>query len=182
MTACLAAGDHPHLVQVAGRVDDHPEQLPALVMQRIPAQWHNLAGPPTLDSCTRDHYGPGPRLTLPALLRLAEGIASVAAHLHGRGINHGDLYGHNILFQEASGQCLLGDFGAASFYPPGGALQALEVRAFGILLQELLMLGAHAHGPLHVMAERCVQPAVALRPCFADLAAELHQRLTASAH
>lgn len=182
MTACLAAGDHPHLVQVAGRVDDHPEHVPALVMQRIPAQWRNLAGPPTLDSCTRDQYGAGPTLAMPALLRLAEGIASVAAHLHARGINHGDLYGHNILVHAASGQCLLSDFGAASFYPPGGALQALEVRAFGILLLELLALGAQAHGPLHAMAERCTQPDVALRPCFADLAAELQQRLTASIH
>ena len=31
-------------------------------------------------------------------LRMARGIASAVAHLHARGILHGDLYGHNILW------------------------------------------------------------------------------------
>ena len=44
---------------------------------------------------------------------------------------------------EAQGDCLLGDFGAASFHSTSDsvetrALQRMEVRAFGILLGELL--------------------------------------------
>jgi hypothetical protein len=55
---------------------------------------------------------------------------------------HGDLYAHNIL-HGGQGQALMGDFGAASFYATGDqtladALQRLEVRAFGCLLEELL--------------------------------------------
>ena len=75
-------------------------------------------------------------------LRIASGIASVAEHLHRQGITHGDLYGHNILWNE-HGDCLLGDFGAASFHATSDslesrALQRIEVRAFGVLLGELL--------------------------------------------
>jgi serine/threonine protein kinase len=58
--------------------------------------------------------------------------------LHRQGITHGDLYGHNILWN-AQGDCLLGDFGAASFHATTDtletrALQRIEVRAFGVLL------------------------------------------------
>ncbi|AMK30341.1 leucine-rich repeat-containing protein kinase family protein [Pseudomonas mosselii] len=180
MSACIAAGDHPQLVSLAGRIDDHPQQLPALVMQLIDAHWSNLAGPPSLDSCTRDRY-PGTReLTLPALRHLVAGIASVCAHLHSRGLNHGDLYAHNILF-DANGQCLLGDFGAASFHPqddslPARALERLETRAFGILVEELLVRCDKPDTVLGELAERCQQPDVLARPSFNELATQLAQR------
>lgn len=177
MSACIAAGDHPQLVRLAGRIDDHPQQLPALVMQLIDAHWSNLAGPPSLDSCTRDRYPDNRRLTLPALRRLVGGIASVCAHLHERGLSHGDLYAHNILFDD-DGQCLLGDFGAASFHPQDGgaqaqALERLEVRAFGILLEELLQQCAEQEHALQALALSCQQADVMARPSFANLAAQL---------
>jgi hypothetical protein len=55
---------------------------------------------------------------------------------------HGDLYAHNIL-HDGQGNALLGDFGAAWLLGSTGpstaqALQQLEVRAFGCLLEELL--------------------------------------------
>ncbi|KNX78568.1 protein kinase [Pseudomonas sp. 250J] len=177
MSACIAAGDHPQLVRLAGRIDDHPQQLPALVMQLIDAHWSNLAGPPSLDSCTRDRYPDNRPLTLPALRRLVGGIASVCAHLHERGLSHGDLYAHNILFDD-DGQCLLGDFGAASFHPQDGgaqaqALERLEVRAFGILLEELLQQCAAQEHVLLALALSCQQADVMARPSFASLEAQL---------
>ncbi|WP_194790623.1 leucine-rich repeat-containing protein kinase family protein [Pseudomonas sp. UFMG81] len=177
MRACIAAGEHPQLVGLAGRVDDHPQQLPALVMQLIDPTWRNLAGPPSLDSCTRDRHPEGRRLTLPVVRRLAAGIASVCAHLHARGLSHGDLYGHNILFAD-DGQCLLGDFGAASFHPRdtsphAQALERLEVRAFGILVEELLAQCQESDPPLHQLARRCQHPDVAARPCFNELVERL---------
>ncbi|WP_459206080.1 leucine-rich repeat-containing protein kinase family protein [Pseudomonas sp. MLB6B] len=185
MSACLAAADHPHLVEVLGRVDDHPEHMPALVMHRIDSHWRNLAGPPSLDSCTRDRYDTALRLGLPALLRLLAGVASAAAHLHATGLLHGDLYAHNILFAP-NGQCLLTDFGAASFHPAseasGQALEALEVRAFGILMHELLDLDQHVDAELQALAEHCMQAAVEQRPRFAQLANALRQRAASTAH
>ncbi|SDU90789.1 leucine-rich repeat-containing protein kinase family protein [Pseudomonas mucidolens] len=175
MQACIAAGRHTQLIRVEGRIVDHPEQQAALVMQLIDPSYRNLAGLPSLASCTRDVYPADMRLSATAALRMARGIASVAAHLHRHGITHGDLYGHNILWNE-SGDCLLGDFGAASFHatadtPQTRALQRIEVRAFGILLGELLErtdsgLSAEHRGQLAALRDRCCQPQVLARPGF----------------
>ncbi|MBV7535592.1 leucine-rich repeat-containing serine/threonine-protein kinase [Duganella sp. sic0402] len=141
MAACLGAGAHSNLIPILGHVEDHPEHTHGLVMDLISPAFHNLAGPPSLDSCTHDIYAADKRFPLQTALSIARGIASAAAQLHQHGILHGDLYGHNILHDD-HGHTLLGDFGAASFYDPAGrqadALQTLEVRAFGNLLEELL--------------------------------------------
>ncbi|RZT09335.1 Leucine rich repeat-containing protein [Duganella sp. CF402] len=141
MAACLGAGAHPNLIPVLGHIEDHPDGVHGLAMSLISPDFHNLAGPPSLNSCTRDIYRDGKRFPLETMLSIARGIASAAAQLHSHGIMHGDLYGHNVLHDE-HGHTLLGDFGAASFYDPAGphaaALQTLEVRAFGNLLEELL--------------------------------------------
>jgi serine/threonine protein kinase len=177
MAACIAAGDHPQLVRLAGRIDNHPEQLPALVMQLIDPNWINLAGPPSLASCTRDTYPVERRLSLSSVRRLARAIAAVGAHLHGLGITHGDLYAHNILCDE-EGDCLLGDFGAASFYPQDGstaaaALQRIEVLAFGVLLGELLECCEEDCEKLREVQRLCTAPSVMQRPAFAALTQHL---------
>jgi hypothetical protein len=146
MNACITAGAHPHLIPVLGKLAAHPEAAHGLVMALIDSKFHNLAGPPSLDSCTRDVYPEEASFDLNAAIRIALGIASAAEHLHAQGITHGDLYGHNIL-HGADGQALLGDFGAASFVPADDplvarALQRIEVRAFACLLEELLTFSA----------------------------------------
>ncbi|ROL72757.1 leucine-rich repeat-containing protein kinase family protein [Pseudomonas vranovensis] len=177
MSACIASGDHPQLVRLAGRIDNHPQQLPALVMQLIEPSWFNLAGPPSLDSCTRDCYPPERRLRLASVRRLAAAIAAVGAHLHGHGITHGDLYAHNVLCDE-DGDCLLGDFGAASFHPLDGsvateALQRIEVLAFGVLLGELLACCEGDCEVLRGVQRECVRDEVMLRPGFAEVCQRL---------
>jgi serine/threonine protein kinase len=142
MAACIAAGEHPNLIPVLGKVKDHPTGVNGLVMELIDSQLRNLAGPPSMESCTRDIYDVDTRFDLTSALSVAHGIASAAWHLHEQGIMHGDLYAHNILHC-GQGQALMGDFGAASFYAAddqtlGSALQRLEVRAFGYLLEELI--------------------------------------------
>ncbi|SDF43899.1 MULTISPECIES: leucine-rich repeat-containing protein kinase family protein [unclassified Duganella] len=160
MAACLGAGGHPNLIPILGHIEDHPDNTHGLVMSLIPPEFRNLAGPPSLDSCTRDIYAEDKRFTLQAALTIAHGIASAAAQLHAHGILHGDLYGHNILHDE-HGHTLLGDFGAASFYDPAGAqadaLQTLEVRAFGNLLEELLDRADSAPQPLRALQAVCQQ-------------------------
>ncbi|PKH20429.1 protein kinase [Pseudomonas fluorescens] len=174
MQACIAAGLHPNLIKVQGRVSGHPDHQAALVMDLIDPSYRNLAALPSLASCTRDVYAPGTRFSLDVALRMARGIASVAAHLHRHGITHGDLYGHNILWN-AAGDCLLGDFGAASFHATADtletkALQRIEVRAFGVLLGELLarVEGAAADELVELQLS-CCQPQVLARPSFDEI-------------
>ncbi|WP_426193148.1 protein kinase [Massilia sp. DWR3-1-1] len=184
LAACIGAGGHPHLIAVLGEVTGHPAGAQGLVMDLIDPAFHNLAGPPSMDSCTRDIYRPGQRFTLATLLRLAGAVAAAAAHLHSRGILHGDLYGHNILHTD-DGEALLGDFGAASQFAcqgaQAGALQRLEVRAFGVLLGELIERCEGAPGtddviePLAQLRQDCVQDKAAARPLFEDIARRIAQ-------
>jgi serine/threonine protein kinase len=185
MNACITAGLHPNLIQVKGRIVGHPEQQAGLVMQLIDPSYRNLAALPSLASCTRDIYTENTRFSAGVALRIAHGIASAARHLHRQGITHGDLYGHNILWNE-HGDCLLGDFGAASFHATvdsheSRALQRIEVRAFGVLLGELLEridsgLSNIAREELQVLQERCCHPQVLKRPGFGEIVRELQDR------
>ncbi|MCK9815599.1 leucine-rich repeat-containing serine/threonine-protein kinase [Pseudomonas sp. MAFF 302046] len=179
MNACVSAGLHPNLIRVEGRIADHPDGQNGLVMQLIDPSYRNLAGLPSLDSCSRDIYPADARYNAEVILRMASGVASVGAHLHAQGITHGDLYGHNLLWNE-QGDCLLGDFGAAAFHAQNDsvhtrALQRLEVRAFGILLEELLergdgSLAEEQRKKLQTLVEQCCQPEVLARPDFVQVA------------
>jgi len=181
MAACLAAGNHAHLIGVLGELIGHPAGTSGLVMPWIDPGFRNLAGPPNLTTCTRDIYKDGQRFSLPLVLDLAKGLAAVGEHLHARGILHGDFYAHNVLYRPEGG-CFLGDFGAATVYPPqtsGGAnpFEALEVRAFGCLLGELLercepKLDVRL-ASLKALQLCCVAPVAASRPRFAELVTTL---------
>jgi hypothetical protein len=177
MAACICAGDHPNLIAVYGKIVGHPNDESGMVMERVDNRYRNLAGPPSLASCTRDIYATDTTFTLSTVIRIACGIASAAQHLHQQGIMHGDLYAHNILRCD-EGEALLGDFGAASFYatenqPRAEALQRIEVRAFACLLEELL---DRCDAPddkrltkLREFQSRCAQQNIAVRPLFAEI-------------
>ena len=178
MNACIAAGEHPNLIKVLGRVAGHPDHTAGLVMALIDPSFVNLADLPSFDSCSRDVYAASTRFSADSALRIARGIASAAGHLHAQGICHGDLYAHNILIN-AEGECLLGDFGAACFHAiddslHSRSLQRIEVRAFGILLGELLEridsgLSDQQRAELIDLQQRCIQPDVLARPGFVEI-------------
>ncbi|MCJ2008411.1 leucine-rich repeat-containing protein kinase family protein [Methylobacterium sp. HMF5984] len=175
MEACLAAGAHPNLTGALGRITGHPDGTDGLLMPLLPPDRRVLAGPPSLASCSRDVYDPALRLAPAALLRLVRGLAAGLAHLHARGLLHGDVYGHNILWDAATGEAVLSDFGAASVLPdgpPGVALQRVEVRAFGLLIGEVLDR-APADFPeaaaLRDLERACVQAEVGARPAMAEV-------------
>ncbi|MFJ2321675.1 leucine-rich repeat-containing protein kinase family protein [Pseudomonas sp. NPDC087817] len=182
MNACITAGLHPNLIRVEGRIHGHPDGQQGLVMQLIDPSFHNLAALPSLASCSRDVYAEDCRFTAEVALSIAKGIAAAAEHLHQQGITHGDLYGHNILLND-QGECLLGDFGAASFHATTDsvetrALQRIEVRAFGILLGELLAridsgLSDEQRVLLEALEQRCCQADVLARPGFSEVVQQL---------
>jgi len=188
MAACMVAGEHPNLIPVLGKVVHHPDAVTGLVMELIDPAFVNLAGPPSLESCTRDVYAPDVRFDTTSALTLAHGIASAMRHLHAQGIMHGDLYGHNILYR-GDGQALIGDFGAASFHEGeqdelGLALQRIEVRAFGCLLEELVQRCEATDADLvmpklQALCAACLNDAAGERPLFAEIEARLAESLAA---
>jgi hypothetical protein len=186
MAANLAAGCHDNLVNVLGKLSNGPQEKQGLVFSFIPPDYKNLGQPPDFDTCTRDTYSTNASFSLPVILRVTKGIASAAAHLHAFGIMHGDLYAHNILVNE-TGDSLLGDFGAASFYERsdvviGQALEGLEVRAFGCLLEDMLDRCTLQEESEHAVAveslrglqSECLEQVLSMRPRFT----EIEERLT----
>lgn len=142
MAACIAAGQQDNIIDVLGRIHGHPDEdsgafKGGLVMQLIPPHYQTLGQPPSLQSCTRDNYPADARLSIESALASLRGIAAAAAHLHSKGIAHGDLYAHNILTTES--HALLGDFGAATVYGKSGSplLEGLEVLAYAHLIEDV---------------------------------------------
>lgn len=182
MAASIAAGAHPTLIAAQSRIDGHPDGTQGLVMSLVDPSFRTLAGPPSLASCTRDVYAADAQWTSGVALRIARDIASAMQHLHARGILHGDLYAHNILWS-AQGGGLLGDFGAAwmtgALDPAQTAsLQRLEMRAFGCLLEELLARCSDAPpAAMAVLKDRCLQADVAARPLFTEAFSLLRDEL-----
>lgn len=182
--ASLAAAGHPGLIDVLGELPATTQgDAGSLVMERLGAGWRALADPPSLASCTRDVYADNLRLPTPALMHVARRSAAVMAHLHARGLLHGDLYAHNLLWNgnAQAPDCRLSDFGAASFFdamhPQADALQRLELRAWGCLAEELIDHAATPGDPalarLAQLRDACLQPQVRQRPAFSDVAAAL---------
>lgn len=176
IATALQAGQHPHLITALGRLTGHPDYRRGVVMPRIAVNFQALAAPPSMASCSRDIYAADASFTHRQIAAIGYSMASAAQHLHKRGVLHGDVYAHNIL---VSGEhALLGDFGAASFIAPhhvehAQALQRIEVRAFGYLLQELLARCSDLHAASNTtgtelpnLRDACLDESPARRPSF----------------
>lgn len=181
MEAAIAAGAHQHLIAVLAKIKNHPEEKSGLVLKLV-TDYFNLGNPPSLETCSRDVFDRDRILSAADVLKIAQGIAAVGAQLHSRGISHGDLYAHNILIND-SADCLLGDFGAASFYDlqakNAGNIERVEVRAFGCLLEDLVGLVPDEEQqsaimtPLKGLVNACMTNVVKDRPSFAVLSQRL---------
>ncbi|MDO9055849.1 MAG: protein kinase [Sulfuricurvum sp.] len=171
MNATMSTGEHPNLIKVLSKLAGD-ERL-GLVLEYIPDIYRNLGLPPDFETCTRDTFAEETTFTPESILEVAKGIASAAAHLHARGVMHGDLYAHNILINDDD-HCYLGDFGAASFYEPHRKeFERIEVRAFGCLLEDMLSLCPIKEGTIYTMLEelreKCMNEAVEERPLFSEM-------------
>jgi serine/threonine protein kinase len=171
LAASLAAGPHPTLTTPCAELCDHPDGARGILLPLIPDGFENLAAPPSLESCTRDAYDSDLRMPAAVALQVARQMAQALAHLHQRGVMHGDFYAHNILWRPETGEALLGDFGAGTLLPSDDPVQArawlaLEVRAFGYLLEELLACVPDTE--LHTLAAQrmrsLMQACLALQP------------------
>jgi hypothetical protein len=184
IAAAVRAGGHPSLTSTIAPFSEHPENRCGLVLELVPNTFRNLAAPPSFESCTRDVYATDETLSFSVALSYASQVAQAASHLHERSIVHGDLYAHNILVDGS--HALLGDFGAACIYEghealDGKALERIEVRSLGILLEELLELISPADRTTHSetfqqlqsLAQNCVDIRVWSRPSCLHIADEL---------
>lgn len=124
----------------------------ALIMEYLD-NYEALAGPPSMETCSRDVYA-RTSITLTRAERIVTGLLRVLTNLHAKGICHGDFYGHNILIHEGATEeefrVKLSDFGAAFFYdvtaPYAKWIEKIELRAFGVLVEELQGLLAEGEG------------------------------------
>lgn len=171
MNACMSTGEHPNIIKVLAKLEGD-EKL-GLLLEYIPDIYRNLGLPPDFDTCTRDTFKEGTAFSIQTIGEVAKAIASAAAHLHSRGVMHGDLYAHNILINDED-HCYLGDFGAASFYEPHQKeFEKIEIRAFGCLLEDMLSLCPVKEGEEYEILEqlriRCMNEDRNKRPLFSEV-------------
>jgi len=177
---CLQAGEHKNLINVIAKIMS-AEQL-ALIMELIPSHFKNLGLPPSLATCTRDTFSEGTAFNINEITTIAICMADTLRHLHENKVSHGDIYAHNTMVDEQANM-LLGDFGAASDLSSltneqQSAMQAIEVRAFGCLLDDLLPLCLRSENTdqykrLVRVKESCMQAATFNRPSFIEIKEQL---------
>lgn len=143
MHANILAGAHPNLVGVIGVIHNHPQEILGLVMPLLDTDLKILAQPPNMETCSRDVYEEGFKLTPLTARNILHNVAQAAEHLHAKGLMHGDLYAHNILWNEQ--KVVLSDLGSTSFLPLSNKtltqkILRLETRALEVLSQELQRL------------------------------------------
>lgn len=176
LSNCLKAGEHSNLIKVVAQVAES-DQL-ALVMELIPDTFYNLGLPPSLVTCTRDTFKEGTQFSPKVMAKIALQMADMLAHIHQNGVSHGDVYAHNTMI-DGNASVLFGDFGAASnlsLLPivQREAMETIEVRAFGCLLDDLLALGDSGEYDelrrlLLKLKDQCMECTPSLRPTFSEI-------------
>ena len=177
LAASLAAGTHEGLVPILAKITSNSQT--GLAMRLIPSSFVNLGQPPNFETCTRDVFLENCTHNSTQILNMAQNLSRIMVHLRTRNICHGDLYAHNILVNE-EGDILLSDFGAASHYialdpPQAKALEAIEVRAFGCFLEDILGLISLEDrevdfiSNLEKVSQKCLQSSLNQRPSFVQI-------------
>jgi serine/threonine protein kinase len=106
----------------------------------------------------------------------------VLDHLHSKGIMHGDFYAHNLMIDDKA-NALLGDFGAATLYNTSLSTaelhQKLDVRAFGCLLDDLIIRtpliknSQHINTIIEQLIDKCLNETIYERLYFKDIIKQL---------
>lgn len=130
----------------------------------------SMADKPNFVSLLRCRWRPGICFRPRYVLRVAGSVARALRYMHAHGICHGDVYAHNVLADD-DGNAVLCDYGASFFYnrdtsPPW---EAVEVRAFGLLLKDLVERyegDARVLSQLQVLTHACCYGSTDTRPGF----------------
>ncbi|WP_028866184.1 leucine-rich repeat-containing protein kinase family protein [Psychromonas aquimarina] len=180
LNCCLTAGRHPNLINVVAQIAQQ-DQL-GLVMELIPNTFGNLGLPPSLITCTRDTFAQGTQFDSDAVVRVALQMADTLEHLHTKGVSHGDVYAHNIMV-DSNYSLLFGDFGASSNLAAlpviqKEAMESIEIRAFGCLLEDMLSRcqqvdSCELTAQLTTLKDDCKHSEQAFRPRFLEIKAQL---------
>lgn len=179
----ISMGVHKNLIDVLAQVSNHPENKDVLMLELIGSQFQNLGLPPSFESCSRDVYPADFSISTKSALKILQGMANAALHMHECFIMHGDFYAHNIMIDKDY-NCILGDFGGASYYEQEDkkihkALEQLEVRAFGCLIEEMLNLSKeddrnkNLREELLCLLESCFNKEPSKRPLFKEILKQL---------
>jgi serine/threonine protein kinase len=170
----VCALQHPCIPRVHALVEDSK----GLVMSLIEAK--PLADRPDSSRLLRSRYAPQLRFESAGGKSIVGSIATALQYLHSVGICHGDVYAHNVLVGAGPvPSAWLCDFGSAFAYTCSGntmAFELLEVRAFGILLEEIRQrteLDAHQRGQWTGLEDRILTNEVRRRPGFAVIASQI---------
>jgi hypothetical protein len=184
MAISILAGEHGNLVPFLGKIKSHPEEKNGLIMELIASSFINLGNPPNFDTCTRDVFDESTKFNSNEFLKIVKSMASVSAQLHSKGINHGDIYAHNILVNNTA-DSLLGDYGAATYYDATSEMahniQRVEIRAFGCLVEDLFGLVPKDQFSEDTLAKwtqlisDCFNPNVKYRMSFDEIIGQLNK-------
>ena len=186
----ISMGVHENLIDVLAQVVNHPQNKDVLMLELIPSSFSNLGLPPSFETCTRDVYEENFKLSLQSCLKILKGMANAAVHMHERNIMHGDFYAHNIMIDK-NDNSILGDFGGASYYESEdlqmhNALEHLEVRAFGCLIEELVILSKEDNknerikDALLKLQISCLNEIPNKRPLFKEILVQLDEIVSSS--
>lgn len=186
MDVNICMGAHENLIDVLALVSAHPEAKDVLMLELIPSSYTNLGLPPSFETCTRDVYPEGFVLSIQHVVKVLKAMASAAVHMHERCIMHGDFYAHNIMIDKNNNRCILGDFGGASYYEQEDVqiqktLEQFEIRAFGCLIEELLILSKDDIASKSIrellvkLKVSCLNEIPKKRPLFIDVLKQLNE-------
>ena len=157
--------------RVVGCVAILDDERKGVVMEPLPTKLDDFALPPTIVEVTADRWDSSIIFQASFVKNALHDAASALKFLHSIGVSHGDFYAHNIKVDRTSGRLFLLDFGASfitGLYAPQA--EKLEVRAFGIFVEELSKLldptETHLKEKLLTLHRECTNANVNSRPSF----------------
>ncbi|MGL4472924.1 MAG: protein kinase [Shewanella sp.] len=182
LAACIQAGEHPNLISTLASIkannqaEQEGEQA-GVILRLVPANYYNLGLPPSLVTCTRDTFAPDIKLSQKQVRHLIRQAVDVINHLHQQGLTHGDIYAHNMLINQDH-ELMLGDMGAATplarfSNEHAAAMQAIEVRALGCVIDDLLSVCNDSDTELLAIRDACWQVPLRARPSLSELVKQL---------